>query len=227
MTRHTPLVALIIASLAHATPPAKPAAKKLEPVRVFRAWHVGFFPGDWGRTTLTLTTSLSSTATLELKTEAPVPQQRDEFNPKDWVEGTDKAARHEGKFKDRKGGARTYWFETFALVCTPKSAPVHAAHATVEWGDDCTPCYDPCKGRAVWKPAKTETLRGLSCRVLRVDQVDDGGAPQPKTDDDPAQPQVAGLRSVPEDPLFFVATPGVELLRGRGDCPPEGFRFAQ
>lgn len=226
MKRRTLLVALTVAALAHAAPPAKPAAKQLEPVRASRAWHPGLFPGDWGRTTLTLTTEPSGAATLELKTETPPQEQRRDFNPKDWVEDPDKAARHEGKYKDRKGGARTYWFETFALVCTPKSAPVHAAHATVEWGDNCTPCYDPCKGRAVWKPAKTESLRGLSCRVLRVDQVDDGGAPLPKTED-PTAPQVAGLRSVPEDPMFFLPTPGAELLRGHGDCPPEGLRLAR
>lgn len=223
------LIGLLGTSAGSAAPPAERPAPPANAL-VARVWDPGFMPTPWwGRTTLTLTTTREGAATLELTVEKPPDNQRRQFNPSGWRAEPSRAARLTGTATPRGKAGTTYWFEVgsdvkVALVCAPSSEPVHGPQATLDWGA-CTPCYDDCKANPTWTPPRARLQRGLSCQLFRADQVDAAGAPLGSAER--SLVPIPGLPSPPERPLFFSSGPPVELVIGKGDCPPMGLRESE
>jgi hypothetical protein len=196
-------------------------------VLVAHVWNPGFMPTKWwGRTTLTLTPAADGGVTLDLTTQRPPDEQRRDFNPALWRDEPSRTARLFGTVQSRGKAGATYAFALeqdprAALVCTPATEPIHAAGATLAWGQ-CTPCYDPCKASPTWTPAQSHPRAGLSCRLFTSAQLDASGAPRKGAEWSVFA--LPGLPEPPEHPLFFSAAPGVELVVGKGDCPPMGYR---
>jgi hypothetical protein len=213
---------------------AVPARKSpLRAPHVLKHWNPGHMPGPgFGRTTLLLTTT-GAKASLLLTTDRPADGERRQPNPSTWQVDPKATVGFEGRVETRKDGL-TFSFETasgvgFALVCRASTAPVHAFGATVEPGR-CSPCYDQGQGGCrvddfapVWTPARARRTRGLDC-VVRATSDERGDATAAAKD----VPRVVELSRVGSFPgaghLFFAPTPGVELLIGKGDCPPAGLR---
>lgn len=184
---------------------------------VFRSWDPGHFPGRWGRSTVTLVSG-DDGGTLEVVTEQPAPEFRRHSNAGGWA--TTSSEVFTQTFRSRRKRETTAWFEgdagVLGLECQPGQVPVHAAGARIL--DVTCDCDGPCVKPRAWEPAETKPVTGLWCRVARP------GEPRSAT-----QPPLAPMPGVllESEPLFFTAAPGVEAMRGKGDCPVRGYREAR
>lgn len=190
---------------------------------VFRSWDPGHFPGKFGRTTVTLTSSdgpaMTEVApTLEAVTEEPAATFRRQSNASGWVKTSSVTYRH--TFTERRKRETISWFETDAgvlrLACRPGAVAVHPAGARIL--DVTCDCDAPCVKPDAWQPAATKQVTGLTCSM----------EPPPEREGDP-QRTFAPAPGVllDSEPLFFTTAPGVEAMRGKGDCPVRGYREAR
>lgn len=162
-------------------------------------WNPGFYPGPWGRSTLTLTTEKDGTATLVIVTEQPPAEQRGRFNPNVWQPQPERSRTLTGT------GKKNVWtFDGISLTCKPAKVPVHVAAATIFKAAPCDLCEQRCSTASSWEPTTTRSVTGLSCSLSRD--------------------LLPGLS--PSDALFFSPAPGVEWTRWKEDCPVTGYREA-
>lgn len=111
----------------------------------------------------------------------------------------------------------TYRFEQsevgppFVLECRPSQVSVHAAGAQLEPDAMCD-CDElkKCDQSSVWRPTTTKPMSALACAA----KAGIGWARLPGV-------------LLPAEPLLFTAEPGLERMRGWGDCPIKGLREAR